>query len=155
MLQNHLHPQCLWRLNTVLMAALCRFLLQVESAVSNARNCWQQEITSLPEFKAHLQAKKQEWEKQQEENIALQVQKTFLRPVLRSGSDPEFACADCGQYCPWGWRIVHRFALAGRVLRSIVFLVSLHKVVEKSIVRQIFSHTTVNHFLRTPLAFCR
>ncbi|XP_061078065.1 centrosomal protein of 152 kDa [Conger conger] len=46
---------------------------QVESAVSEARSSWVQEMTSLPEFKARLQTERQEWEKQREENVAQQV----------------------------------------------------------------------------------
>ncbi|KAJ8249364.1 hypothetical protein GJAV_G00233980 [Gymnothorax javanicus] len=47
--------------------------LQVENAVSQARSSWLQEMTSLAEFKAHLQAERQVWEKQQELGVAQQV----------------------------------------------------------------------------------
>ncbi|XP_064168905.1 centrosomal protein of 152 kDa [Anguilla rostrata] len=46
---------------------------QVESAVSRARGCWLQEMTSLPEFKTHLQTQRREWEKQQEKDVVQQV----------------------------------------------------------------------------------
>lgn len=60
---------------------LCRFLdylyaaspLQVERAVSRARNRWLQEMSSLPEYKASLQTEREQWETQHQQHIHEQV----------------------------------------------------------------------------------
>ncbi|KAJ8343579.1 hypothetical protein SKAU_G00309080 [Synaphobranchus kaupii] len=46
---------------------------RVESSLSRARSCWLQEMTSLPVYKAHLRTERQEWVKQQEEDVTQQV----------------------------------------------------------------------------------
>ncbi|KAL4660723.1 centrosomal protein of 152 kDa [Arapaima gigas] len=43
---------------------------KVQSAVSSARERWLQELTSLPEYKANLQAEKEDWERRQEQEVA-------------------------------------------------------------------------------------
>ncbi|XP_026775518.3 centrosomal protein of 152 kDa isoform X2 [Pangasianodon hypophthalmus] len=47
--------------------------LQVEMAVSRARNRWLQEMSSLPEYKASLQTEKEQWETLQQQHIQEQV----------------------------------------------------------------------------------
>uniref|UniRef100_A0A8C9S7T5 Centrosomal protein 152 n=1 Tax=Scleropages formosus TaxID=113540 RepID=A0A8C9S7T5_SCLFO len=47
---------------------------KVASAVSSARECWLQELTSLPEYKASLQAEREDWERRQEKETAQKVQ---------------------------------------------------------------------------------
>nr|XP_023672887.1 centrosomal protein of 152 kDa isoform X2 [Paramormyrops kingsleyae] len=46
---------------------------QVEGALSQARACWLQEMTSLPEYQAALQTQREDWERQQQENLAQKV----------------------------------------------------------------------------------
>ncbi|KAG7323998.1 hypothetical protein KOW79_012014 [Hemibagrus wyckioides] len=47
--------------------------LQVERAVSRARNRWLQEMSSLPEYKASLQTEREQWETQHQQHIHKQV----------------------------------------------------------------------------------
>ncbi|XP_060770807.1 centrosomal protein of 152 kDa isoform X4 [Neoarius graeffei] len=47
--------------------------LQVERAVSRARNRWVQEMSSLPEYKASLQTEREQWEMLQQQHIQQQV----------------------------------------------------------------------------------
>ncbi|XP_036391149.1 centrosomal protein of 152 kDa isoform X1 [Megalops cyprinoides] len=45
---------------------------KVESAVSNAKSQWLQEMTSLPQYKASLQAEREAWAKQQDQALSQQ-----------------------------------------------------------------------------------
>ncbi|XP_027028950.2 centrosomal protein of 152 kDa isoform X1 [Tachysurus fulvidraco] len=47
--------------------------LQVERAVSRARNRWLQEMSSLPEYKANLQTEREQWETLHQQHIQEQV----------------------------------------------------------------------------------
>uniref|UniRef100_W5LW21 Centrosomal protein 152 n=1 Tax=Lepisosteus oculatus TaxID=7918 RepID=W5LW21_LEPOC len=46
---------------------------QVESAVSSAYSRWLQQLHTLPEYKTSLQAEKEEWERQRDQEVANQI----------------------------------------------------------------------------------
>ncbi|XP_018620521.2 centrosomal protein of 152 kDa [Scleropages formosus] len=51
---------------------------KVASAVSSARECWLQELTSLPEYKASLQAEREDWERRQEKETAQKMASVLI-----------------------------------------------------------------------------
>ncbi|XP_007904549.2 centrosomal protein of 152 kDa isoform X1 [Callorhinchus milii] len=50
---------------------------QVEMAVTKARKHWLQELTSLPEYRNHLQTEKEKWESEHEQDAAKQISMIF------------------------------------------------------------------------------
>lgn len=48
-------------------------MLQVETAVQNARNRWLEELPELAEYKARVRAEQKKWEEQQEAAVAKRV----------------------------------------------------------------------------------
>lgn len=65
-----------------------RNILQVETAVQNARRRWLEELPELAEYKARVRAEQKRWEEQQESSVAKRVSTvpggSFRRPLLLS-----------------------------------------------------------------------
>lgn len=61
-------------------------LLQVETAVQNARHRWLEELPELAEYKALLRAEQKKWEELQEESVTKRVRALLERSFRRASS---------------------------------------------------------------------